>query len=222
MSVTKTTGAEVYSVKNAGEWATIVVRAWDEPGKDGKPWHRGELLINSSFGAWSNYWNAPGMPFKQFLAGLEFDYLMTKLMGRSLEEHDGDATFKDLRRRFLEMRRKNRVDKGAAAWFWREMNDRHESLEGSVDSFVRACGEILEEAKKPWSTKHTLFAMDEFGELLYEPWHHTKTRVNLPAKGFWRDIWPEFVGKLREEVEMEKAQAYFADQEDAVERPRSS
>lgn len=216
MSVTKTTGAEVYSVKSAGEWATIVVRAWDEPGKDGQPWHRGELLINSTFGSWSNYWNAPGIPFKQFLVGLDFDYLMGKLLGRHVEEHDGLGTFRYLKERMLEMRRKGRIDKDGAAWLWREMNDRHESLEGSVESFVGACGDILKEAKESWSTKHTRHAMDELSELLSESWSHTKTRVTPAAKGFWRDIWPKFIQALKLEIEE-------ASEEPAVtsERPRA-
>lgn len=212
MSVTKTTGAEVYSVKNAGEWATIVVRSWAEPTQDGPLRHRGELLINSTFGSWSNYWSAPGVPFKQFLAGVEFDYLMSKLMGRELEEHDGDATFKYLKERMLEMRRKGRIDKDAAAWLWREMNERHESLEGSVESFVWACGSILDEAKESWSTTHTRHAMDEFAELLDESWNYTKTRINPSAKGFWRDIWGEFIKSIEDEIVSETETAY--------ERPR--
>lgn len=214
MSVTKTTGAEVYSVKNAGEWATIVIRSWDELGLDGKPHHRGELLVNSTFGTWSNYWSALGVSFKKFLIGLEFDYLMTRLMGRELEEHDGIATFKDLRSRVLSMRRKGRIDKGAAAWLWREMNDRHESLEGSVESFCRACGEIESEAERVWSRPHTAGFDQEVSELFEEPWLRTKTRVNRAAAGFWRDIWPEFVRALEEEGAAEP------EVEDQAERPR--
>jgi hypothetical protein len=208
MSVTKTTGAEVYSVKNAGEWATIIVRSWAEPTQDGEMRHRGELLINSTFGSWSNYWSAPGVPFKQFLAGVEFDYLMSKLMGRELEEHDGYSTFNHLKARILLMRRKGQIDKEAASWIWREVDERHESLEGDVERFVDACESILEEAKCLWSTKHTHYVMDELSELFDEPWLHTKTRVNPTARGFWRDIWGEFVKVIEDEIVAETETAY--------------
>lgn len=213
MSVTKTTGAEVYSVKNGGEWAKIVVRSWIVPSHDGALRHCGELLINSTFGSWSNYWGAPGVPFKHFLADVGFDYLMSKLMGRELYEHDGDGTFKHLKERMLEMRRKGGIDKDAAAWLWREMNERHESLEGSIESFVRACGDILSESKESWSTKHTQHVTYELGALFDESWNYTKTRVNPSAKGFWRDIWAEFVKTIENEVVAETESI-------AYERPR--
>lgn len=208
MSVTKNTGAEVYSVKNAGEWATIVLRAWDEPSQEGSGRFRGELLINSTFGSWSHYWSAPGMPFKQFLVELEFDYLMGKLMGRDTDEHNGPGIYQALRKRVLSMRRKGRIDKGAAAWLWREMSDRDESLEGSVESFVEACGNILAEAKESWSVEHTRHFMDELGELLEEPWYMTVSRTNPAAQGFWRDIWAEFTKALEDEAVAETETAY--------------
>lgn len=212
MSVTKTTGAEVYSVRNAGEWATIVVRSWDELGLDGKPRHRGELLINSTFGSWSNYWSAPGESFKKFLVGLDFDYLMTKLMGRELDEHDGVATLKDLRARLLTMRRKGRLTKEGAAWLWNEIDQRHEMLEHGVEGFVSACGDILQEAGESWSHVHTRHDADEIKELLDEPWHFTKTRINPAAAGFHRVIWSEFVKTMEDEL--------VAETETAYERPR--
>ena len=208
MSVTKTTGAEVYSVKNAGEWATIIVRSWADVGQNDTLHHRGELLINSTFGAWSNYWNAPGIPFKQFLASVEFDYLMSKLMGRELEEHDGESTFNHLKARILQMRRKGRIDKDAASWLWHEVEERHEPLRADVERFVEACTSILEEAKRPWSTTHTRHMMGELNELFDEPWLNTKNRVNPSAKGFWRDIWGEFVKAIEDEIVAETETAY--------------
>jgi hypothetical protein len=205
MSVTKTTGAEVYSVRNQGEWATIVVRSWEEPGHDGKSRHRGELLINSTFGSWSNYWSAPGESFKKFLVGLDFDYLMTKLMGREMEEYDGYATIKDLRSRMLAMRREGRLTKKRAAWLWNEIDDRHETLEHSQEGFVSACGEILSDAGEWWNQHHTRHDTNDLNELLQEPWTHTKTRNNPAAVGFHRVIWPEFVQALQEELEAESA-----------------
>lgn len=199
MSVTKTTGGEVYSVKNSGEWATIVVRCWADD-IDGKPWHRGEILINSTFGSWANFWNAPGMPFKRFLIGLDFDYCMQKLMGRDLQEHDGDATLQALQHRLLEMRRKRRLDKQAAAWLWSEINDRSGSLSGSVESFVDACGCIQQEASQSWNRRVLGHSLDEIGELLAEPWYMTETRDNPQAVGFWRTIWPEFTQALRDDL----------------------
>lgn len=207
MSCTKITGADVYSVRNRHEWATIVVRCWqDESG--GELRHRGEILINSTFGSWANYWSAPGMPFKRFLLGLDFGYCMQKLMGRDLQEHDGDATLKALRRSVLEARRNRRLDKSAAAWVWQEIEDRSSSLADTVESFVSACGDIQRDAGESWNRRQVGNHADEIGDLFAEPWYMTETRDNPQAVGFWRELWPEFIATLRAEVAAEQEAAH--------------
>ena len=203
MSCTKITGADVYSVSNRHEWATIVVRCWQDEGADGKLRHRGEILINSTFGSWANFWSAPGMPFKRFLIGLDFGSCMQKLMGRDLQEHDGAATLKALRRSVLEARRLRRLDKKAAAWVWQEIDDRSGSLSDNVESFVSACGDIQRDAGESWNRKLVGDCADEIGDLFTEPWYMTETRDNPQAVGFWRDIWPEFTQALRAEMAVE-------------------
>ncbi|MCV2423376.1 hypothetical protein LNV47_22570 [Paucibacter sp. DJ4R-1] len=201
MSVTKTSGSEVYNVKNSGEWATIVVRCWqDEDHPDGRPRHRGELMINSTFGAWSYYWGAPGMPLKRFLIGLGFDYLFGKLMGQALEQYDGEASVTDLRQRVLSMRRRRSIDREVARWIWGEISDRIDTLERSVDGFVDACCSISQHARDWYESRTVGQALTEIDELFDEPWHQTKTRDNPQAVGFWREIWPEFTAALKAEM----------------------
>lgn len=198
MSVTKLDSAEVYSVKNNYEFATIVVRCWDDE-RDGKPWYRGELLINSSFGAWANYWNAPGIPFKQFLVSLDFHYLFTKLMGTELEVYDGDGTVKDLKKRLLEMRRKRQLNSAGAKWLWGEIQDSIDRMEASKEGFIEACSAISKDVEESWNRelKHDI---QEIVELLADPWYQTKDKDHPQAVGFWREIWPEFVEALKTEL----------------------
>lgn len=201
MSVTKHTNADVYSVKNKGEWATIVVREWSDRREDGSDWPRGEILINSTFGSWSQYWNAPGMRFKKFLIGLDFDYAFGRFMGLSLQQFDGDASVAGIQRKVLEMRRRRMVGREEARFVWDEIDTRSYELSEGEHSFITACGEIHLECKEPWrSAKLSKFDLAELATIFDEPWYEIQKRADPQAVGFWRDLWPEFCGALRAEL----------------------
>ncbi len=89
MPVTKTK-RDCYEVRELGEWANITLNCWGNP--EAKR-YGGEIVISSSFGTWSNAWSSCSVPFKQFLAEANFDYLFTKFMGTKLDRFDGNATF---------------------------------------------------------------------------------------------------------------------------------
>lgn len=57
LSVTKKF-CERYTVKNNGEYATILLHSWTRPstGDAGRSGYGGDIMINSSFGNWSHSW----------------------------------------------------------------------------------------------------------------------------------------------------------------------
>lgn len=201
MSCTKTTGADVYSVRKNHEWATIVVREWADTEVDGKQRQRGEILINSSFGAWSQFWGAPGCRFKKFLLQISMDYAFGRFMQRDqLDEYDGDATVRSLRKRVVLARKERRISKVTAAWLRDQIDDEVERMERNADGFIEACGSILHEADQCWSPAEVRRDIDDLRDQLDEAWYRTETRTNPQAVGFWRELWPEFTQALRAEV----------------------
>lgn len=202
MSVTKTTGADVYSVRNAGEWATIVVREWSDAREDGREQHRGEILINSTFGSWSQYWGAPGVRFRKFLVGLDFGYLFGRFMGLSLDQYDGDATLAKLQRELLDLRRRRSICREAARYTWNEIDSQAGRMQESVEGWVDGCHAVQSECESSWAKRSIpSHELDDISGLFEEPWLATETRDHPQAVGFWRDIWPEFVTALRAELE---------------------
>lgn len=189
MSVTKTTGAEHYIIHKNHEWASIVVRCWDVQEPDGKTRHCGEILIHSSYGSWANSWGHCGNPFKQFLQRLDFDYLFTKFMGNKLCVFDGEGSVKRLRERLLEARREGTIDKAAARQGWEEIEEAEPELESSEREFVDAVYRIV------GYVDNALFQ-----RVFDEPWGMTAKRPDDQAMGFWRELWPEFMGAIKAEA----------------------
>lgn len=207
MSIKKTTGAEIYQVRNNSEWATIVIRCWADPGPDGKPHHRGELLINSTHGTWSHYWGTAGKNFKAFLGGLDYSYLMGKLLGTNLTVYDPETTINSLKRKVLERRQRRALSNEQARWIYNEIEDRRERMERSAEAFSETCGEIQSYAAS-WTEKQLMASVHmELEDLLSEPWCRTQTRDNPHALGFWTELWPEVAEMLRSEAQAEVAAA---------------
>lgn len=100
-AVVSKTMIESYRVTSGLEWASVNLREWSNEGGYG-----GEITINSSFGRWGSAWSACGLPFKQFLQKLDFDYFFGKLMGAALSKFDGDGTLKGMRERVIAARKK--------------------------------------------------------------------------------------------------------------------
>lgn len=207
MSIKKTTGAEVYQVRNNGEWATIIIRSWADPDSAGHPHHCGEMLINSTHGTWSHYWSTTAKNFKAFLAGLDYSYLMGKLCGANLAVYDPEATINDLKRKVLERRQRRALSNEQARWIYNEIEDRREMMQRSAEAFCEACGDIQWDAKSLTERRLMASADRELEDLLSEPWYRTQTRDNPHAVGFWKDLWPEVAEMLRSEAQAEVAAA---------------
>lgn len=187
-SVTKSV-METYTVRNRHERATIAVRCWENNSDlaGGRSSYCGEILINSTYGNWANVWGACGCPFKEFLQKISFDYAFGKFMGHDLEVFDEDRTIEDIKRKLIEVRRERRIDH-------EEVRDLWEQVE-SIDTYSEeAFGNSCRDTASSFGPRHPL--RDYFNE----PWDLKRTKPDVQATGFWRDIWPHFVAELKKET----------------------
>lgn len=185
MSVKKTT-VEAYRVSANGEWATIVVQGWQRPdgGASLPPMEQGEILIHSTYGSWGHYWTHLGVPVKQFLVGTSFDYFMGKMMRGSLREFDFAASLSLWKQHLVEARRTRQLTGEQFREVWDE-SCRPERV--SVELFV----DRLERSRPVELRDHPLW--DSLGS-------YVVARNSSQAMGFWRDLWPKFIGQLRHEM----------------------
>lgn len=187
--------ADLYDVRASDEWATIVVRDWQRPNRNGGvAWFCGEILIHSSFGSWANSWDACGRPFHEFFLGCDMHYFMGKCTSGNLKIYDGEATLKALRARVLDWRRSGRLSHDEAEHLW----DGIEISASTIRDDERAMiDEMFDLAKGKGPAVNTF---------LSEPWELSLHKVNPQIEGFWKVIWPEFCSAIREEL-AEKAAA---------------
>lgn len=182
MSVEKRT-MDRYDVRAKGEYATICIREWKN-----EQYFGGEILIHSSFGSWGNSWSACSNSFRRFLIGVDFDYIFGKFMGHDLRQFDGDASMKNLKQKMCKARRDRDIEQEESREVWDEIDAEAESLKRSLDSWVQTLMGIAR------------LRSQAMRELLDEPWYMSADKPDQSAVCFWRDLWPEFVGALREEM----------------------
>lgn len=177
-----------FTIHNNQNYGSIALRCWDN-GKQGSAIaYGGEILINSSFGAWAHRWNACGMPFKKFLADINFQYLFEKLMGHGLHYFDCDGTVRYVRNEVLKYRKSRDIDAKEAREIWTGIDDYVSCQRTSQNSFIQAMQSIAYEYDLPCLE-------------LSEPWHMAQIIDNPQAVGFWHDIWPLFIAKLKQELQ---------------------
>lgn len=188
MTVTKSPNATVYRVQNNGEWATIVLEAWErKPVSDIRPYtYMGELLIYSSFGRFGYQWTACGTEFKKFLLGLDCGYFMEKMYAGKTTVFDFDLSIKELKEKVRSVRRDGGIDKDEA----RALYEAVESVDYSDSDadFISAC---MSADIRDYAGSKCNFD---------EPWDFVRHTINPQCEGFWREIWPEFCNQLRTEV----------------------
>lgn len=198
VKITRSHDMETYRIR-AGhadmEWATICILGWQAKGIDGQPRECGEILIHSSFGSWAFSWGHLGKPFKRFLVKAEREYVAGKFIGAKAYKFDGEKSVRELRQSLIERRRQGDLDKDEARVIWDWIEEREMELESSADLFVERLYDLRSEMREERS----------FGRgalrFLEEPYERTCTSLDRQFAGFWRDIWPAFIGQLKTELE---------------------
>ena len=195
MPVTKSV-RECYEVRENHEWANIALACWDRPANVGTQhectYYCGEITIQSSFGTWGHVWTACGVPFKQFLMRVEFDYVFTKFMGTKLARYDGQATLREVRREIMRARRQRGMSKPEAREAWDAVDFEIDRIESSESD----CGYAFMDVARDLGRDHPM------REFFADPcaWPRM-TKPDCQAIGFWCELWPSFLGALKAETQ---------------------
>lgn len=158
--------------------------------KNGEGW--AILVIDTEIGffatisAWGNYaylWSNPGKEFRSFLMGLDNDYLCKKLMhGRpDARELDVKATREAI---FQGIEEKNAgiIERKRQAWPRYDEERRSAACIDDIKSF------------EVWESETSLD----------EPWEYKSMVPNRQAMSFCKNVWPQFVKLLEEEIAVEE------------------
>lgn len=168
-----------YDVRVDGEWAEFYVNE-RKPVKDssGHLRYSASWCCLSSYGVFGHYWHSMGSPFKQFVADIEEDYLLSKIGQRV---PSCDVIWESVLREIKAIRRSRSVTKEAARKAWTAANEilDDDGHFGSPDVFVKYLSEDedLSNLKIEWTE---LNSMEWEGDALQ----------------FVRKLWPAFVAAL--------------------------
>lgn len=174
-----------YSIRSGGEWARICIDSYTAYGDERKR-HGGEILVYSSFGSYNNHWTHCGVPFPQFLTGLEFDYFMGKTRGSASEEFDPDGSAKCVKERLIELRRRGDLDKEGARTLWSGVE--HLDVASNAHEFMDIMNGLDSDVK---NSRYYL---------IDDAYEYITTRPVPETVSFWREIWPLFIAELKREV----------------------
>lgn len=167
--------AECHVVRNGYEHAQIFLRhgvVQEERGP--RVWI--SLAITSSFGDFGYHWShcGPG-PWHDFLAKLDREYAMTKLMGADYKVVDFHTTAGDALEAIIEMRRQGDLNREEARESWNEIQ--------SSMLHDETVGQLIER----------LSSTPAFQDDYYERVRHVP---NPQAVGFWEKIWTPWIEQL--------------------------
>jgi hypothetical protein len=162
-TVTKKT-LECYSIRANKTWAEISLDCGNKSGR---------LQIASDYGSWQYYWGAAGVPFKEFLLGLNIQYTAGKF-GES-RWFDHEATMKELRE--LVAAHDNEEEKEA-------MTEELEELEDCTDSN---------------SFQHIAYNADTLHKL-WDTGPNIHTDISPSFRHFWDKLWSVFIDELKKEA----------------------
>lgn len=172
-----------FDVRNGWEWGTILIRPL--LGRAGA-----EVLCNSSFGVYGYCWTHMGEDWRSFLADLEFDYAMGKMLGDRfyvpLEKHEFIAKMREV----LDDREAQYLES------WGEVIPVH------LVTDTEACREALKfiDEHHDGCPPDRLFG--EFDELAggipyrLELYDYKLTKPCPQARAFWDKIWTPFAERL--------------------------
>lgn len=177
----KTSPSTRYTVRNGWAWAHLYVDHGVEKDSNLTGGERRWVNVSviSDYGSFGFCWSHIGGDWRDFLASLDFDYAMKKMMGlrlwKPLEVHEAADKARSL---VIERRRRD----GLTLTDARALYDAIEGARG--DAFN--CQQFLAE----WNTESE--GLVSRHDLYDDKWE----KYDPQAEGFWAEIWPHFVAAL--------------------------
>jgi hypothetical protein len=172
------TPIHAYAVRDRGEGATIFIHPFETQRENGEPYQGATVSVTSTYGNWGFVWTHMGEPWHKFLISVDFDYAMSKFMGKDYrvdQPHEDNAV--KMRKIIIEERRTGALNKDDARTMWDALQDpfeRHESFFTEWDR--RAQGLPYE----------------------HDFWEYDFTHTNPVAQPFWDRLWLQFTKQLQE------------------------
>lgn len=167
--------ADRYDIKWKNGWAVVFIT------------EDGLFSAISDYGNYGYYWASPGMPFKEFVIGLEKDpgYMLSKIGGKM--KIDEGATVKNIREDVLKARKSGSIDEESARKCMDEIDNHLYGTSG--EEFCREL-ENCEELIKVYD-----------GDLSSIPINH---EYSGQAQGFVKEVMPRLAEILRKELENDR------------------
>lgn len=184
---------EGYQVTHAGEHAAFLIEHGQHATDEGSGWLK--LHVLSSYGSFSYDWRNVGpTPYQSFLAGLDQDYLMRKLMGPDAFMVDKEASLAGIDSYFDSEDAKERWTRSQVSDLKRALHEvRYMGPMASAHELVRAIESCLVEefdSEDGVTLSETLFSL-------------VANKYSHAADGIWQNLWPAFIDRLKADAEIE-------------------
>lgn len=182
---TTTSPATRYTVRNGWAWAYLyvdhgVVKA-DKLTSNDRHWV--SVSVISDYGSFGFCWSHIGEDWRDFLAGIDFDYAMKKMMGLRLwVPLDVSEASDKAKSTVIDLRRHDCLSREEA----RDLYDAAESASGDAFNCQHFLAEWNSESMGKVSSR----------DLYDGRWE----KYNPQAVGFWADIWPHFIAAIQAEA----------------------
>jgi len=172
------TGPDVacYTVRNGFAWAYLFVRSGTGETGTGEPRGWVHVSVLSDYGSFGYCWSHIGSsPWWEFLADLDFEYAMRKMMGARYDVAlNLDAACAKVREVVIERRRDGGMSREDARALW---------------DALPSCDESTFLADLDHHSGGRMYR--------HELWDLRWTEPNPQARGFWEEIWPHFVAGIQ-------------------------
>jgi len=167
----------------------------------------GSFSVQSSYIDGSHIWTAIGnKSLKEFVCGLDFDYMMGKLIGRG-DYFYIDKTIESYKQHIIQERLGQSLSKDEARFYWEivqcwdDDDDDYMNCNDFYDRCLRNMSDVVDHICSD-DTFRTKSASIKMREQAYEvlDHYHFVTGHSPSAKMFWEKIWEPFVIELKKEI----------------------
>lgn len=144
----------------------------------------GTISILSSYGNYAQHFSSTGIPFKDFIRQLDFDYFMKKTTENYMKFNTKKSieNFKKMVHIAFEDSDITELEKEQCL---EEIENFNENVDNNDDIYYLYT--LVEDTQF-----YTLFIHENFHEYL-------EKEVDVQCEGFWREIWPKFIEVLEKE-----------------------